>query len=491
MRSEITFLLNGQTISFTPARPDITLLNWLRLDQSLTGSKEGCGEGDCGACTVFVRKRYKQADGSHLDEKRAVNACILFLPMLDGAVITTIEGVSGPDGALHPVQQTMIDHHGAQCGFCTPGFVMSLYHMWREQSSFNDRQIDDGLAGNLCRCTGYGPIVTAAKALASWSVPDWEAERIAAEDAFLTDRQTDEMLGLCGEGQSFFAPTQAAECATLYAAQKEPYILSGATDIGLWVTKQHRALSSLIYTGNISELRHIEETDDIYEIGAGITHQRAMDDLPDMPSDLYEIWRRFGSAQVRASGTVCGNIANGSPIGDLSPCFLALDGAVRLQSEQGIRHVSLDEFFISYGKQNRAPNEFMRSVIMPKLRANQYFYAHKISKRFDQDISAVMQAMRITITEHQITDIRLAFGGMAATPKRAPATEACLLGLTLDDAIKADVTTALAQDFTPLSDMRASADYRMTVAAQLIKKSFIRHKTGEALYLPVYDEVMG
>ena len=490
MRSEITFLLNGRTIRFTPARPDITLLNWLRLDQSLTGSKEGCGEGDCGACTVFVRKRSKQVDGSHHDEMRAVNACILFLPMLDGAVITTIEGIGGPDGALHPVQQTMIDHHGAQCGFCTPGFVMSLYHMWRAKSAFDDRQIDDGLAGNLCRCTGYGPIVSAAKALNSWAAPAWEADRIAAEDAFLTARQKDEMLALCGEGQSFFAPTEAAECARLYATQPEPYILSGGTDIGLWVTKQHRTLSSLIYTGQIAELHHIEDEDSHYEIGAGITHQRAMDHMPEIPADLYEIWRRFGSAQVRATGTVCGNIANGSPIGDLSPCFLALAATVRLQSEQSIRDVSLDEFFISYDRQNRSDDEFVRSLYLPKLEADQHFYAHKISKRFDQDISAVMQAMRVTITDNQITDIRLAFGGMAATPKRALATETSLIGLTLDEAIETDVTTTLAQDFTPLSDMRASAHYRMTVAAQLIKKSFIRHKTGDALYLPLYDEVM-
>ena len=490
MRSEIRFLLNGKSVSVTPSRPDTTFLNWLRLEQSLTGSKEGCGEGDCGACTVFVRMRHGQADGSYRDELRAVNACILFLPMVDGAVITTIEGLSGPEGALHPVQQTMIDHHGAQCGFCTPGFVMSLYHMWRTKSCFEEGAIDDGLAGNLCRCTGYGPIVTAAKALASWPAPAWEADIIAAEEAFLADSQTDEMLALCGEAQSFFAPRDAAECARLYATQPESHILSGGTDIGLWVTKQHRRLPALIYTGKITELRDLADRDDHYEIGAGITHHAAMDQMPDMPDDLYEVWRRFGSAQVRASGTVCGNIANGSPIGDLSPCFLALDAVVRLQSEEGIRDVPLDDFFISYGTQNRTPNEFVRSVILPKLQPHQHFYAHKISKRFDQDISAVMQAMRLTIKDDVITDIRLAFGGMAATPQRALATEELLINKSLATAITTDLTASLAEDFSALSDMRASADYRMKVAGNLIKKSCIRHQTGKAIYLAQYEEAL-
>ena len=484
MKSHIEFLLNGEAVSLSEVRPDTTLLNWLRLSAKKTGSKEGCAEGDCGACTVFVRMRRPMGGRTMRDEMRAVNACILFLPMLDGAVITTVEGVAGPDGTLHPVQQAMIDNHGAQCGFCTPGFITSLYHLWRTGSAFGTQDIDDGLAGNLCRCTGYGPIVKAAQALNSYEVPAWERARIEAEDAFLDSYHSrSETLAIITDNQSYFAPTSCAEAATLYKEHKGAQILSGGTDIGLWVTKQHRDMACFISTSRIADLSQIKAVKGGVEIGAGVTHNQAMTELPDCPPALYEVWRRFGSAQVRATGTVCGNVANGSPIGDLSPCFLALDGFVHLASTSAIRSVPLDEFFVAYGQQNRAEDEFVSALFLPDLPADTHFHAYKISKRFDQDISAVLVAMRVTITDGIIHDVRLAFGGMAATPKRAKATEAFIIGQSITALASADFQEMLSQDVTPLSDMRASSSYRMQVAANLVRKCFISYETDEPLYL--------
>ena len=484
MKSHIEFLLNGEAVSLSEVRPDTTLLNWLRLSAKKTGSKEGCAEGDCGACTVFVRMRRPMGGRTMRDEMRAVNACILFLPMLDGAVITTVEGVAGPDGTLHPVQQAMIDNHGAQCGFCTPGFITSLYHLWRTGSAFGTQDIDDGLAGNLCRCTGYGPIVKAAQALKSYEMPSWERARIEAEDAFLDSYHSrSETLAIITDNKSYFAPTSCAEAATLYKEHKGAQILSGGTDIGLWVTKQHRDMACFISTSRISDLSQIKAVKGGVEIGAGVTHNQAMTELPDCPPALYEVWRRFGSAQVRATGTVCGNVANGSPIGDLSPCFLALDGCVHLASTSAIRSVPLDEFFVAYGQQNRAEDEFVSALFLPDLPADTHFHAYKISKRFDQDISAVLVAMRVTITDGIVHDVRLAFGGMAATPKRAKATEAFIIGQSITALASADFQEMLSQDVTPLSDMRASSSYRMQVAANLVRKCFISYETDEPLYL--------
>ena len=484
MSDVIEFMLNGEVMTVRDVRADTTLLNWLRLTQQQTGSKEGCAEGDCGACTILIRR---PDDVSHA--MQAVNGCILFMPMIEGCVITTVEGISSKTGELHPVQQAIIDHHGAQCGFCTPGFVVSLYWLWRQKGPFDAATINDVLAGNLCRCTGYHPLVEAGKSLTDKDMPDWEVARIKAEDEFLSQFAPGKTLTLSCEGQSFFAPRTLDDLTTIYDEYPQAQILSGGTDIGLWVTKQHRDLPVLISTKSVRELNRLEKNKTGWRIGAGVSHQKAMDEIGDAIPALQEIWRRFGSMQVRASGTVCGNIANGSPIGDISPCFIALDAEVQLSKKDSSRQLKLEDFFISYGKQDREKGEFVEALTVPHLEEASYFQAHKISKRFDQDISSVLIAAWIKLDGDKIDTCRLAFGGMAGIPMRARHTETLVSAQNPKDIAAQALREALAKDFTPLDDMRASSDYRLMVAANVLwrmlqspKEEMPSSLAGEAVY---------
>ncbi|WP_136682465.1 xanthine dehydrogenase small subunit [Falsirhodobacter xinxiangensis] len=419
---EIAFHLNGTPVRLD-APPTRTLLDWLREDRGLCGTKEGCNEGDCGACTVMVTD-----EGG----AKALNACLLFLLQLDGKAVRTVEGIAAPDGTPHPVQQAMVDHHGSQCGFCTPGFVMSM----AVAHCTGRTDHDDVLAGNLCRCTGYAPIIRAAQAAEGAPAP-WLADSAKTH------------------------PVSVDDLAAAYAARPDATLIAGATDVGLWVTKDLRDLPDPIFLNRVTDLARIEMGESI-RIGAGVTIAALRDAMRDVHPSFAEMLRRYASVQIRNAATIGGNIANGSPIGDGPPALIALGATLHLRQGNARREMPLEDFFLDYRKQDRRPGEFVEAVTIP--RHAPALRCYKISKRFDQDISAVCGCFNVTVEGGIVTAARIAFGGMAGIPKRATNVENALIGkpLTADAPFEAD--------FTPLSDMRASADYRLTVARNLLRR---------------------
>ncbi len=439
---DIAFLLNGDAVRLSDTPPTRTLLDWLRENRGLTGTKEGCNEGDCGACTVMVT----DADGT----SRALNSCILFLPQLHGKAVRTVEGISGPDGTLHPVQQAMIDHHGSQCGFCTPGFVVSMAVAHKNGRSDHD----DQLAGNLCRCTGYAPIIRAAHAAADEPVPEWMDDHPAVAEAQPLP----------------FAPETADELAAWYEANPDATLIGGATDVGLWVTKALRDLGPVAFLNRCADLQKTELTDTEIRIGAGVTMSDVGTLMQDHHPAFAEMIRRYGSVQVRNAATIGGNIANGSPIGDGPPALIALNARLILRKSDSHREIALEDFFIEYGRQDRSPGEFVEAIVIPRQKDTLDVY--KLSKRFDQDISAVCGAFNIVVEDDRVTSARIAFGGMAGTPKRARAVEQALIGESwCEDTIRAAMAR-MPEEFEPLSDMRASAEYRMISAQNMLLRCF-------------------
>ncbi|HEX9449504.1 MAG TPA: xanthine dehydrogenase small subunit, partial [Dongiaceae bacterium] len=400
-------------------------------------------------------------------------ACILLLGQIDGKELVTVDDLA-QGGRLHPVQQAMVDHHGSQCGFCTPGFVMSLFTLYHGDGAPDRAEILDHLAGNLCRCTGYRPIVDAAltscqgKPADAWAVA-------AAETAATLTRLADGEDILIGDDEHFYAaPASGDSLAALAALHPDATLVAGATDVGLWITKQMRNLPKIIQLSRVAELQQIDDQGDHLALGAAVTYERAAQALARIDADLGEVLRRLGSTQVRASGTIGGNIANGSPIGDTPPALIALGASLQLRQGTRTRSLKLEDFFIDYGKQDRAAGELVWRIDVPKLVPDEVFRCYKISKRFDQDISAVMGAFKLRLEGRRIVMARLAYGGMAAIPKRARTAEAALIGADLDQpASWAAALEALASEFQPLSDMRASAAYRMTVAQALLRKALL------------------
>ena len=470
MRDCVRFLLGDELKEIRNVDPTMTVLDWLRLSERKTGTKEGCAEGDCGACTVVVGR----LDGDTI-RYEAVNACIRFVATLDGCQVLTVEHLKTADGTLHPVQQAMVDCHGSQCGFCTPGFVMSMFALYHNDSNPTPAGIDDALAGNLCRCTGYTPIAAASQRM--YELADPATDRFAHARTAIAEglkALKDEETLRVGEGNRvFYAPATLEAFATLLAENPEARIVSGATDVGLWVTKFQRVLDTVIYTGRIQGYRDITDTGDTLEIGAGATYTDIQAPIAALYPDFGELIRRIGALQVRNVGTIGGNIANGSPIGDSPPALIAAGATLVLRSASGRRSMPIEEFFIDYGKQDRRPDEFVEKVILPKPAPNARFRAYKITKRFDQDISAVCAAFSIRLDGGTVAEARIAFGGMAATPKRAPLAEQALTGRPWTEATVRDAMAALRSDFTPLTDWRASAGYRMTVAANLLMKMYV------------------
>jgi xanthine dehydrogenase small subunit len=465
VRGHLSFILNGDIQQVDNIPGDMTLLAWLRQTQGLTGSKEGCGEGDCGACTAVIAR--KQSDGRLAFT--AVNSCILLMGMIEGCAVITVEGISAPDGMLHPCQQAMVAYHGSQCGFCTPGFVMSLYAAWCNGAGLDEIEIEQTLAGNLCRCTGYRPIIDAGRSLEGQGMADWERQQHEVLSGLLDQIRHDEMIEIEAGGKRFSIPHTASEFARCVAEHPQAVIVAGATDIGLWITKQHRQMNHMIWTGYVREFHQIVTEENRLILPPAVTHQQAMAVLGDHWPAIKSLLVRFGSVQVRNSGTVCGNIANGSPIGDLPPALIAARASVRLRHADKERTLPLESFFIEYGKQDRQQGEFVSAIEIP-LDAAPHLKCYKLSKRFDQDISAVMMAANITVDDGIITDAVLAFGGMAAIPKRAHHTEQALIGQRCELASFAAAAANLTQDFTPIADMRGSAEYRLQAAQNLVKK---------------------
>ena len=441
----ITFVLNGEPVTLKDVSPTTTLLDWLREDRGLTGIKEGCNEGDCGACTVMIT----DAAGT-----RALNGCILFLPQIDGKHVTTVEGLACPDGTLHPVQDAMITHHGSQCGFCTPGFVVSMATAHLNGAKDHDTQ----LAGNLCRCTGYAPIIRAAKAAETAAVPP-----------HLTALTVPEKAGTSA-GTTSFRPDTADDLARWYADHPDATLIAGATDVGLWVTKQFRDLGQIAFLNGCTDLAGVRETDTEFHIGAMTTItdlEQAM--APHHPS-FAAMLRRYGSTQVRNAATIGGNIANGSPIGDGPPALIALKATLHLRHADSRRTLPLEDFFLAYGKQDRAPGEFVEAITITK--QPDTLRCYKLSKRFDQDISAVCGCVTMTVNDGTIGAARAAYGGMAGTPMRAAHAEAAFNGKPFTEDTMRAAMEALSADFTPLSDMRASASYRLQAAQNMLLRYF-------------------
>ena len=475
MGRPIRFLLDGEVRELRACDPTLTVLNLLRYDLRRTGTKEGCAEGDCGACTVVL--------GELVDSQvkfRAVNACLVFAPMLDGRALFTIESLKR-DSELHPIQQAMVAYHGSQCGFCTPGFVMSLYAHQRSGAATDSPSLKDALAGNLCRCTGYGPILAAGQVMGA----DPQAAGVEALAIALEGIQSDVPLEIEHKGRRFLAPRTIEQLSRFVQIEPEATILAGGTDVGLWVTKQHRDLPTVISINEVAELRSVEDLGDSVRIGAAVRYIEAEAILGDLHPEFGELLRRLGGLQVRNVGTVCGNIANGSPVGDMPPALIAAGASLALRKGEATRTVPLEAYFLAYGIQDRQPGEFVEAVIVPKIPANQIFRIYKLSKRFDQDISALCAGISIDLEAGDVANARVAFGGMAATPKRAKACETALTGQPWTEATVRAAANALAQDFQPIDDMRASAAYRLKAAQNLLIRAFL--ESGATAPLRVLD----
>jgi xanthine dehydrogenase small subunit len=511
----IRFFHRGKIVDVTGVHPTRSVLDWLREDARCTGTKEGCNEGDCGACTVVIGELATGTDAPGTIDGlslQTVNACIQFLPTLHGKALFTVEDLKGQFKAsaagkldkatenaadkkhhavhtLHPVQQAMVDCHGSQCGFCTPGFVMSLWstyeHHRAEGTQPTRQQLADDLSGNLCRCTGYRPILDAGQRMFDLPAVRLDTAPVVAALTALKNDGLDYAAPLGARIDHFHAPKTLAQLAALREQKPRAQLLAGSTDVGLWVNKQFRDLGDIIYVGDVAEMKVIEDRADELHIGAGASLEAAFATLVARVPSLADVWLRFASPPIRHAGTMGGNVANGSPIGDSPPVLMSLDAHIELRRGATVRRMPLSEFYLDYMKNQLQPGEFVQGLAIPHAAMRRQVRAYKISKRFDCDISALCAGFAIEFEADgdTVKAVRLAFGGMAATVRRAAHAEAAILGKPWTQASVATAKLALAQDFKPLSDMRASADYRLLVAQNLIQRLWLETRAEDALSL--------
>ncbi|PSS56455.1 xanthine dehydrogenase small subunit [Pseudomonas sp. BBP2017] len=472
----IQFLLNQELRSEHALDPNLTVLQYLREHLGKSGTKEGCASGDCGACTVVVGELAEDDNGREHIRYRSLNSCLTFVSSLHGKQLISVEGLKH-QGQLHSVQQAMADCHGSQCGFCTPGFVMSLFALQKNSDAPDLHKAQEALAGNLCRCTGYRPILAAAEQSCCQARPDQFDNNQAQTIARLKAIAPSETGELNSGDKRCLVPLTVADLADLYGSHPEARLLAGGTDLALEVTQFHKTLPVMIYVGNVAELKRIDSLDEHLEIGAATPLTDCYDALSREYPDFGELLHRFASLQIRNQGTLGGNIGNASPIGDSPPLLIALDAQIVLRKGESTRTLALEDYFIDYRITARQESEFIEKIIVPRARSAWTFRAYKVSKRLDDDISAVCAAFNLRIENGVIEAARIAFGGMAAIPKRARACEAALVGKAWNQASIERACQALAEDFTPLSDFRASKEYRLLSAQNLLRKYFIELQT--------------
>lgn len=463
----IRFLLDGEVIEARDLAATTTVLDYLRDTLGRRGTKEGCAEGDCGACTVVLGS----LDDNDTIRYRAINSCIRFVPTIDGHELITVESLQD-GGALHPVQQAMVDEHASQCGFCTPGFVMSLFALYLNQATADAAQVVDSLAGNLCRCTGYRPIIAAGCRMSGYPSPArWSRDdaHSPARVAALKSLRRPSALSQ----SAFTAPHTVEALARILEEKPDALILAGGTDVGLWVTKQLRTLPPIVYIGAVPELQQVRVTNDAITIGAAVTLTDAWQVIVAHFPRLADLARRFASPPVCNSGTLGGNVANASPVGDSMPALIALGARVELRRGAQSRTLPLEDFYLAYQKKDLQPGEFVTAVTIPLTATPHHIGCYKVSKRFDQDIAAVCGAFVVELAGKQVRDARIAFGGMAATPARARHAEAALIGQPWTPQTIRHAATRLATDFNPLSDLRAGSDYRLSIAMNLLQRYYL------------------
>ena len=462
----IKFVHENRIVEIKNPEPNETLLNYIRIKLKKTGTKEGCAEGGCGACTVVLGElKNKNINYS------AVNSCIMFLPTLQGKQLILVEDLIYKNGSLHPVQQAMVNYHSSQCGFCTPGFVMSLFSMFKNHSRFKDSIIRDSISGNLCRCTGYQPIIKAAKSLNNKNKID-HFNKNKKNIINMLEKINNQSIVIYKKDKKYFAPRYVQELKKILKKNIDSHLLSGGTDLSLKVTKERNDMNSIIYMNSINELNYIRNNNGYIEVGATTPLIKFENYIKKYYIDFANILKRYGSVQIRNVGTIAGNIATASPIGDTLPILLSLDAKVVLRSIKKTKIISLEDFFIDYRKTKLKKGQFIDSIRIPLFPKN-IFKAYKISKRFDYDISSCCASFNLELKNKIIKSIKVAYGGMASIPKRAKFCEKILLNSSITEKTIIEAKEALEKDFKPISDMRASGKYRIMVAKNLLHKCFL------------------